>query len=159
MKEFAIKFIPTGNVFTLPEAEIDEILKNDRGNYEVIDKDYRLKKGDKNEPERTILEQVLDNDQNDNPIDEVIVAGDAGVFDENGEDVTPLDDTDNEDVIPSDNEKDEQPDERLQELKGTKKDDLINYCAENNIEIATNANKEQIINAILESETEDNDRN
>lgn len=72
MKEFAIKFIPTGNVFTLPESEIDEILKNDRGNYEVIDKDYRSKKGAKNEPERTILEQVLDNDQNDNPIDEVI---------------------------------------------------------------------------------------
>ena len=64
-----------------------------------------------------------------------------------------------EDVIPSDNEKDEQPDERLQELKGTKKDDLIKYCEENNIEIAKNANKEQIINAILESETEDNDRN
>jgi hypothetical protein len=154
-KEFKIRFVPTNNVFTLPEADIDEILKNDRGNYQVLDKNYKYKKTMTKIPELTVLEQVLDNDQNDNPIDEVIVAGDAGVFDENGEKVTPLDDTDNEDVIPSDNEKDEQPDERLQELKGTKKDDLIKYCAENNIEIATNAKKDEIINAILEFETEE----
>lgn len=31
-----IKFKPTGNIFTLPEEEVNEIMRNDRGNYEVL---------------------------------------------------------------------------------------------------------------------------
>lgn len=117
-KEFKIKFIPTGNVFTLPEADIDEILKNDRGNYQVLDKNYKYKKTMTKIPELTVLDQVLDGDTNN----------DSG---------------------------DEQPDKRLQELKNTKKENLVKYCEDNKIEIAKNANKEEIINAILEFETEE----
>ena len=69
VKEFKIKFIPTGNVFSLPEAEIDELVKIDRGNYEVLDKDYVFKKKGNVLSEPTVLEQVMDdtntNENND----------------------------------------------------------------------------------------------
>lgn len=42
MKEVKIKFKPTDNVFMIPEAEAIRILKEDRGNYEVLDKDFKL---------------------------------------------------------------------------------------------------------------------
>lgn len=31
-----IKFIPTGHIFSLPDDEANRIVKEDRGNYEVI---------------------------------------------------------------------------------------------------------------------------
>lgn len=31
-----IKFIPTGHIFSLPDDEAERIVKEDRGNYEVI---------------------------------------------------------------------------------------------------------------------------
>lgn len=45
MKEYRIKFKPTGIVFMLPEAEIKRIWKDDHGhNYELIDNDLNLEK-------------------------------------------------------------------------------------------------------------------
>ena len=34
-KEFKVKYVPTGVIFTIPEPDLTEFLKNDRGNYEV----------------------------------------------------------------------------------------------------------------------------
>ena len=31
-----IKFIPTGHIFSLPDEEANRIVKEDRGNYEVV---------------------------------------------------------------------------------------------------------------------------
>ncbi len=31
-----IKFIPTGHIFSLPDDEAERIVKEDRGNYEVV---------------------------------------------------------------------------------------------------------------------------
>jgi len=45
MKECRIKFKPTGIIFTLPEAEIKRIWKDDHGhNYELVDGDLNLEK-------------------------------------------------------------------------------------------------------------------
>lgn len=41
MKYTTIKFKPTGNEFVLPEDEAIRILKEDRGNYEIIGKESK----------------------------------------------------------------------------------------------------------------------
>lgn len=43
MKEYRIKFKPTGIIYTLPEAEVKRIWKDDHGhNYELVDGDLDL---------------------------------------------------------------------------------------------------------------------
>lgn len=42
-EHYNIKFIPTGNVFTLPIDVAKELLANDRGNYKILDEDYTEK--------------------------------------------------------------------------------------------------------------------
>lgn len=49
-----IKFIPTGNIFDLPKTEIDRIMRDDRGNYEVLDENYAL-------PNETVVETSVYN--------------------------------------------------------------------------------------------------
>lgn len=39
-KYYRLEFIPTGNIFTLPQDVAVETLKNDRGNYRILDKDF-----------------------------------------------------------------------------------------------------------------------
>ena len=62
-KEFRIMFKPTGIVYTLPEAEIQRILKDDHGfNYEVLDKGVHIET-----PETvqitTTFQQVVEGDE------------------------------------------------------------------------------------------------
>jgi hypothetical protein len=68
IKTFNLKFIPTGNVFNLPEKEAIEILKTDRGNYQIIDKDFiddienenEKEKEKEKEKETSTYEQVVE---------------------------------------------------------------------------------------------------
>lgn len=58
-KNIKIKFNPTGNVFYLPKAEVDEIMNSsDKHNFEVLDKNYVLKKEPKEE-KTTVFQQVV----------------------------------------------------------------------------------------------------
>ncbi|MBQ6516805.1 hypothetical protein IJI31_06460 [bacterium] len=43
-EEFKVMYIPTKVVFTLPKPDLDNIMKNDRGNYKVLDERYELPK-------------------------------------------------------------------------------------------------------------------
>lgn len=139
-KEVRVMFIPTKNVFTLPEDEVARLIKEDRGNYKVLDDDFVIEPEKTEQPEPTVLDQVLDGDQNDNPQNEDtedIIAGDAGVFDKDG------------------NKKTEQPDEELQQFKAMDKDELLLYCIDNEIEVDEELEKEEIIEAILKSKDEE----
>ncbi len=58
-KNIKIKFNPTGNIFYLPKAEVDEIMNSsDKHNFEVLDKNYVLKKEPKEE-KTTVFQQVV----------------------------------------------------------------------------------------------------
>ena len=58
-KNIKIKFNPTGNIFYLPKVEVDEIMNSsDKHNFEVLDKNYVLKKEPKEE-KTTVFQQVV----------------------------------------------------------------------------------------------------
>lgn len=57
-----IKFIPTGNIFDLPKAEIDRIMRDDRGNYEVLDENYTLP-NDTDVEEKSVYNQIVQKDK------------------------------------------------------------------------------------------------
>ena len=59
-----IKFIPTGNIFDLPKAEIDRIMRDDRGNYEVLDENYTLP-NDTDIKEKSIYNQIVQEEKED----------------------------------------------------------------------------------------------
>lgn len=59
-----IKFIPTGNIFDLPKAEIDRIMRDDRGNYEVLDENYTLP-NDTDIEEKSVYNQIVQEDKED----------------------------------------------------------------------------------------------
>lgn len=59
-----IKFIPTGNIFDLPKAEIDRIMRDDRGNYEVLDGNYTLP-NDTDIEEKSVYNQIVQEDKED----------------------------------------------------------------------------------------------
>lgn len=56
-----IKFKPTGNVFYVSIAEANRLLKEDRGNYEVLDEDF-VYPAETDVVETTVFEQVIEND-------------------------------------------------------------------------------------------------
>lgn len=59
-----IKFIPTGNIFDLPKAEIDRIMRDDRGNYEVLDENYTLP-NDTDIEEKSVYNQIVQKEKED----------------------------------------------------------------------------------------------
>ncbi len=56
-----IKFIPTGHIFSLPDAEAERIVKEDRGNYEVIKGKIKEEKAPK--AAKSVQELVVVNDK------------------------------------------------------------------------------------------------
>lgn len=58
MKKLHLKFIPTGNVFVLPEEVAKEFLKSDRGNYQIVDEDFVEEVEEIKET--TVYEQVVE---------------------------------------------------------------------------------------------------
>lgn len=58
-KEIKVKFIPTKVVMAIPEPDLIELLKNDRGNFEVLDKDFKLPKKE-TVLETTTYDQVVE---------------------------------------------------------------------------------------------------
>ena len=67
-KEFRIMFKPTGIVYTLPEAEIQRILKDDHGfNYEVLDKGIHIETPETVQITTTFQQVVEGNEVQDGP--------------------------------------------------------------------------------------------
>ncbi len=58
IKYLHLKYIPTGNVFKLPEKEAKEILRSDRGNYKITDAKFVDDTTAK--AETTVSQQVVD---------------------------------------------------------------------------------------------------
>lgn len=53
-----LMYVPTGNIFTLPDAEALEIKKNDRGNYKILDAGY-VEEIEEVADEKTVAELVM----------------------------------------------------------------------------------------------------
>lgn len=56
-----IKFIPTGHIFSLPDNEANRIVKEDRGNYEVVKGKIKEEKASKTA--KSVQELVVVNDK------------------------------------------------------------------------------------------------
>ena len=56
-----IKFIPTGHIFSLPDNEANRIVKEDRGNYEVVKGKVKEEKAPKTT--KSVQELVVVNDK------------------------------------------------------------------------------------------------
>lgn len=56
-----IKFIPTGHIFSLPDDEAERIVKEDRGNYEVVKGKIKEEKAPKTA--KSVQELVVVNDK------------------------------------------------------------------------------------------------
>lgn len=56
-----IKFIPTGHIFSLPDDDANRIVKEDRGNYEVIKGKIKEEKAPKTA--KSVQELVVVNDK------------------------------------------------------------------------------------------------
>ncbi len=56
-----IKFIPTGHIFSLPDDEAERIVKEDRGNYEVVKGKIKEEKTPKTA--KSVQELVVVNDK------------------------------------------------------------------------------------------------
>ena len=56
-----IKFIPTGHIFSLPDDEAERIVKEDRGNYEVIKGKIKEEKAPKTA--KSVQQLVVVNDK------------------------------------------------------------------------------------------------
>lgn len=61
-REIKVKYVPTKVVLTIPEPDLVKILKNDRGNFEVLDKNFNLPR-EKEVVETTTFEQVVEEDK------------------------------------------------------------------------------------------------
>lgn len=57
-----IKFIPTGHIFSLSDEEANRIVKEDRGNYEVVKGKIKEEKAPKTS--KSVQELVVVNDKN-----------------------------------------------------------------------------------------------
>ncbi len=63
-----IKFIPTGHIFSLPDEEAERIVKEDRGNYEVIKgkiKEEKAPKAAKSVQELVVADNKKDKEKED----------------------------------------------------------------------------------------------
>ena len=61
MEHYRLKFKPTGNIFVLPKDVAIDIMHNDRGNYEILDKDF-VEEQPKVE-EKSIFEKVVQQEE------------------------------------------------------------------------------------------------
>lgn len=61
MRNYRLMFIPTGNVFVLPEVDAIKFLKSDRGNYKILDEDFVDEVEEVKET--TVYEQVVEEEQ------------------------------------------------------------------------------------------------
>ena len=61
-----IKFIPTGHIFSLPDDEANRIVKEDRGNYEVVKGKIKEEKTPKASKSVQELVVVTDKDKQNN---------------------------------------------------------------------------------------------
>ena len=52
-------YIPTGNVFTLPDEEALKIMRSDRGNYKILDAGFVDEEEVQTLPPKTVKELVL----------------------------------------------------------------------------------------------------
>lgn len=57
-----IKFIPTGHIFSLPDEEANRIVKEDRGNYEVVK--GKIKEEKPTKTTKSVQELVVDENKN-----------------------------------------------------------------------------------------------
>ena len=142
-KLLKIKFIPTENIFTLPEEEIIRIMLEDRGNYELIDKPTKkINEALKEEvvEETSTYNQVVqeedkstdDKATDDKNEDTPIIAGDGGVFDINGNE--------------ADNQAIKYTKEELEAKKVVELKEILN---QNKILFGRNDNKDALIEKIL----------
>lgn len=125
MEYTSIKFIPTGNIFKMPTKDAAEILKNDRGNYEIVDgKDIPEEKEEIQET--TTYEKVVEEETETEITEEV------------------------EEETEAQNEQIEEINENT--LKKMKVPELIQYCENNNIKFEKDDKKNDLIQKILNKE-------
>lgn len=61
-REIKVRFIPTKTVMAIPEPDLRELLKTDRGNFEIFDNDFDAPEQEV-VVETTTYEQVVDNEE------------------------------------------------------------------------------------------------
>ena len=110
MQYTSIKYIPTGNIFKMPTSNAEEILKTDRGNYEIV--------GGENIPEEKQEAEVTE------------------TYDMVVEDDTQNDNSESQDVQETNQDVAEQ-DKKFTKtsLKATKIEELVKLCEEKNISL------------------------
>lgn len=62
MEYYQLRYKPTGNIFVLPKDVAVDTLKNDRGNYEILDKDFVDEQPTKPE-EKGIYNKVVEQEE------------------------------------------------------------------------------------------------
>lgn len=138
IKYYQLKYVPTGIVFKIPQAEAVEIFKEDRGNYEILDKDFvdDVKK----EEVTTVSQQVVENETENNIPDECKNCYADGK--------TPA----QEDCANCEHNKEAEKDEFVKQLEAMKVAELKEYCNKNKISFDKNDRKDALIEKILEFE-------
>lgn len=124
MQYTSIKYIPTGNIFKMPTSNAEEILKTDRGNYEIV--------GGENIPEEKQEAEVTE------------------TYDMVVEDDTQNDNSESQDAQETNQEVVEQ-DKKFTKtsLKAMKIEELVKLCEEKNISVLENDKKADLIEKLL----------
>ena len=63
IKYVKVKYNPTGIVFNLPEPDVIETIKSDRGNFEILDKNFKMPEIKKEVKTSTFEQVVIDNEK------------------------------------------------------------------------------------------------
>ncbi|MCR5266784.1 MAG: hypothetical protein K6E29_09380 [Cyanobacteria bacterium RUI128] len=63
MEQYRLRFKPTGNIFVLPKDVAVDILRNDRGNYEILDKDFVDEEPTIKTEEKSIFNKVVQEEE------------------------------------------------------------------------------------------------
>ena len=124
MQYTSIKYIPTGNVFKMPTSNAEEILKTDRGNYEIVGGENIPEEKQEAEVTETYDMVVEDDTQNDNS---------------ESQDVQET----NQDVVEQDKKF------TKTSLKAMKIEELVKLCEEKNICVLENDKKADLIEKLL----------
>ena len=124
MQYTSIKYIPTGNIFKMPTSNAEEILKTDRGNYEIVGGENILEEKQEAEVTETYDMVVEDDTQNDNS---------------ESQDVQET----NQDVVEQDKKF------TKTSLKAMKIEELVKLCEEKNIRVLENDKKADLIEKLL----------
>ena len=124
MQYTSIKYIPTGNIFKMPTSNAEEILKTDRGNYEIVGGENIPEEKQEAEVTETYDMVVEDDTQNDNS---------------ESQDVQET----NQDVVEQDKKF------TKTSLKAMKIEELVKLCEEKNISVLENDKKTDLIEKLL----------